>query len=365
MSTPMNPTAICTHLILMVLMIGTLSPANRSLAQPKLQWKIHDMNRPRPPVVTPGQPALPVMPPSNAVVLFDGKDLSQWSATNGDPAKWKVENGYFEVVKGTKDIQTKQAFGDVQLHVEWAAPLPATGKGQGRGNSGVLLMGLYEVQVLDSYQNETYADGQAAAVYGQYPPLANACRPPGEWQAYDIVFRRPRFDTNGTFQKPARITVLHNGILVQDNVELWGRTAWLEYEPYQQHSDKLPLVLQDHGDPVRFRNIWMRELREIDEPGPPSDAFEKVITLSSSVLDRYVGRYEVSPERRFTISREGDRLLANIYGARQFELVANSERKFSLKNTGGFLEFDLNAEGQPVGVTFHLEWSQTRAKKVD
>jgi hypothetical protein len=351
--------------MLMVIMIGALGVSERCWAQPQLQWKIHDMNRPRPPVVTPGQQALPVPAPSDAVVLFDGKDLSQWNSTDGGPPKWKVENGYFEVVKGAKDIQTKQGFGDVQLHVEWAAPVPAIGKGQGRGNSGILLMGLYEVQVLDSYQNETYADGQAAAAYGQYPPLVNACRSPGEWQAYDIVFRRPRFDNDGKLLQPTRLTVFHNGILVQDNVELWGRTAWLEYEPYQVHADKLPLVLQDHGNPVRFRNIWVRELREAGETGPSADASDKLMALAPSVLDRYVGRYEVSAGRHCTITREGDHLLANIYGTRKFELVANSERKFSLKNTGGFLDFDLNAEGKPVGLVFHLEWSQTPAKKVD
>jgi hypothetical protein len=144
-------------------------------------------------------------------------------------------------------------FGDVQLHVEWATPVPASGRGQGRGNSGIFLMGLFEVQVLDSHENETYADGQAGAIYGQHPPRANACLPPGEWQSYDIVFRRPHFHEDGSVARPARITVLHNGILVQDNVTIWGPTTWLQHRAYERQPDKLPISLQDHGNPVRFR----------------------------------------------------------------------------------------------------------------
>jgi hypothetical protein len=193
-------------------------------------------------------------------VLFDGKDLSQWQTPKGEPAKWKVENGYFEVVAGSGDIQTRQAFGDCQLQVEWAAPDPPRGKDQDRGNSGVYLMGLYEVQVLDSYNNETYADGQAAAVYGQYPPLVNAVRPPGQWQTYDIIFHGPRFGADGQLLRRARVTVVHNGVLVQDNVELSGPTAHKQRPPYRVHREKLPLLLQDHSHPVRYRNIWIREL---------------------------------------------------------------------------------------------------------
>lgn len=166
-----------------------------------------------------------------------------------------------EVVKKTGSIRTKQNFGDCQLHIEWAAPLPVVGKGQGRGNSGVFLMDTYELQVLDSYNNRTYADGMAASVYGQFPPLVNACRPPGEWQAFDIIFYRPHFDKNGNLIHPVRMTVLHNGVLVQDNVELLGPTAWKKRVPYKPHPEKMPLSLQDHGNPVRYRNIWIRELK--------------------------------------------------------------------------------------------------------
>lgn len=229
------------------------------------QWAIHDLNRPQPPIVDPGAastPESPGRPPSDAIVLFDGKDLSQWQIGSGEPAKWKVENGYMEVAPRAGSILTRRGFGDCQLHLEWATPLVVKGEGQGRGNSGVLLMGKYEVQVLDSYSNTTYPDGQAAALYGQYPPLVNASRPPGEWQTYDIIFRRPRFDQDGKLVRPARVTVLHNGVVVQDSVGLMGPTTHRARPPYTAHPDQLPLTLQDHGELVRYRNIWIRELPE-------------------------------------------------------------------------------------------------------
>jgi hypothetical protein len=234
------------------------------LAQVDTKWKIHDMNRPVPPVVDAGSASTQDSPgrrPADATVLFDGTDLSKWQHKDGTAAKWKVENGYAEVVAKTGYIYTKQAFGDCQLHVEFREPTPPHGESQERGNSGVFLMGLYEVQVLDSYENKTYADGQASAVYGQYPPLVNASRPPGQWQWYDIVFHGPRFDAGGKLLRPARETVFHNGVLVQDNVELSGPTEHGERPPYKATPEKLPLALQDHGDPVRFRNIWIRELK--------------------------------------------------------------------------------------------------------
>lgn len=237
------------------------APGRQSRQGNMQEWGIHDMNRPQPMVVEPGQEA-PGPAPSDAVILFDGKSASHWRNRDGEPAKWKVEGGYMEVVKGTGSIYSTESFGDCQLHVEWAAPVPAVGDGQNRGNSGIFLMGKYEVQVLDSYQNKTYPDGQAAAIYGQHPPLVNACRPPGQWQSYDIIFRRPRFGSDGKLLTPARVTVIHNGILVQDNVTLTGPTAHKERPPYAAHADKLPISLQDHGDPVRYRNIWARNLPE-------------------------------------------------------------------------------------------------------
>jgi hypothetical protein len=241
-----------------------ISLVQLSTAQAPMKWKIHDPNRPLPPVIDPGTASTQETPgraPSDAVVLFDGKDLSRWADKDGKPAKWKVENGYAEVVAQSGYIYTRDSFGDCQLHVEFAEPSPGVGESQERGNSGVFLMGQYETQVLDSYQNKTYADGQAAAEYGQYPPLVNAARPPAQWQTYDIIFHRPHFK-DGKVTQPARVTVLHNGVLVQDNVELTGPTAHGERPPYKPGPDKLPLALQDHGDPVRYRNIWIRELHE-------------------------------------------------------------------------------------------------------
>jgi hypothetical protein len=234
------------------------------LGQVDTKWKIHDLSRPVPPVITAGTSSTqdsPGNPPSDAVVLFDGKDLSKWQQQDGSAAKWKVENGYVEVVPKTGELRTKEAFGDCQLHVEYREPTPPHGESQERGNSGVFLQGLYEVQVLDSYENRTYADGQASAIYGQYPPQVNAARPPGEWQWYDIVFHGPRFDASGKLLHPARFTVFHNGVLVQDNVELTGPTANGRRPPYKPTPEKLPLALQDHGNPVRYRNIWIRDLK--------------------------------------------------------------------------------------------------------
>jgi hypothetical protein len=245
------------------LSIALLFSAASTQAQTDGKWEIHDLHRPQPAIVTPGtsstQDAAGKVP-SDAVVLFDGKELSQWLDQNGGPAKWKVENGYTEVVPETGYIHTKAPFGDCQLHVEFSEPVPPKGESQERGNSGVFLMGLYEIQVLDSYENKTYPDGQAAAVYGQYPPLVNASRPPGQWQSYDIVFHAPHFDKSGKLLRPARVTVFHNGVLVQDNVEIRGRTAIGDIPTYVPGPDKAPLALQDHGDLVRYRNIWIRPL---------------------------------------------------------------------------------------------------------
>ena len=226
-----------------------------------MTWPVHSTEMPRPAIVTPrGMVASP--PPSDAIVLFDGTDLSNWNVAGkpGTPAGWAIHNGYAEVIAGSGNIQTVQSFGDIQLHIEWATPNPPSGEDQERGNSGAYLMKTYEIQILDSYGNITYADGQAAAVFGEYPPLVNASHPPGEWQSYDIVFHRPHFAADKTLMTPARVTVLHNGILVQDNVTLTGPTSGAARNPYHYHPDRMPLELQDHGFPVRFRNIWVRDL---------------------------------------------------------------------------------------------------------
>ena len=248
---------------LLIFFVVLLLSAVPACAQVDPKWQIHDPNRPLPAVITPGTASTqdtPGKPPSDAFVLFDGSHLSPWLSSDNTPAKWKLENGYMEVVAHTGNIHTKDSYGDCQLHVEFSEPTPPHGESQERGNSGVFLKGEYEIQVLDSYENKTYADGQAAAVYGQYPPLVNAARPPGQWQTYDIIFHGPRFDASGKLLRPARVTVFHNGVLVQDNVELTGPTGHHVRPPYKPGPDKAPLALQDHGDPVRYRNIWIREL---------------------------------------------------------------------------------------------------------
>jgi len=231
-----------------------------SAQNPLGTWPQHSRSRPRPPVVTPAS-LVTVASPSDAVVLFNGTSLARWTHADGVPPRWRMVDGAFEVVRGTGTLSTREGFGDVQLHIEWMSPKPAVGTDQDRGNSGVFFAGgRYEVQILDSYDNVTYADGQAGAVYGQFPPLVNASRPPGEWQSYDIVFIRPRFDASGTLRSPAQLTVLHNGVLVQNAVSLVGPTANGSRPPYEAHPDRLPISLQDHGHPVRFRNIWLRPL---------------------------------------------------------------------------------------------------------
>ena len=231
------------------------------------RWLVHDMNRPAPLVITPGTASTqdqPGQPPSDAIVLFDGTDLSNWVSEQGGPTKWIVRDGYMEPVRRAGGIKTKQAFGSCQLHVEFATPTRVTGSGQRRGNSGVFLMATYEIQVLDSYNNATYPDGQCAALYGRNVPLVNACREPGLWQTYDIIFHRPIFEGNEVVRK-ATFTVFHNGLLVHDHVELTGGTNWIDAHTitnYAPHEDKLPIMLQDHDNPVRFRNIWIRELKD-------------------------------------------------------------------------------------------------------
>jgi hypothetical protein len=213
---------------------------------------------PEPPKVTPGKTENTA--PSDAVVLFNGADANGWQHKNGDAAKWTLNDKALTVKAGSGDIETKQKFGDCQLHIEWKSPAEIKGEGQGRGNSGIFLMGRYELQVLDSYESKTYANGQAASIYKQHIPLVNACKAPGEWQSYDIIFTAPRFGENNRMIEPARITVLHNGVLVQNNVTIWGNTEYIGSPTYQKHAAKESIALQDHGDAVSYRNIWIREL---------------------------------------------------------------------------------------------------------
>ena len=235
---------------------------------PGQPWRVHDCERPQPRIVTPGTASTEAAPgaaPSDAVVLFDGTDLSGWVASrDGAPAPWAVEDGYMEVVPRSGDIQTVEHFGDCQLHIEWRAPDVVKGDSQGRGNSGVFMMGRFEIQVLDCYDNPTYADGTTAALYGQCPPLVNACRQPGEWQTYDIIWLGPRFDGDQVVLA-AHATVLHNGILVHHDKELLGPTRHRQTTQYDPMPETGPLRLQDHGDLVRYRNIWYRPLNDYDE----------------------------------------------------------------------------------------------------
>jgi len=239
---------------------------------PDLPYHVHDPNRPHPRVVTPG--AQPGAAPSDAVMLFDGRDLSNWMSASlntvgfrprPEPTKWKVENGYMETAPGALDLATKEKFGSVQLHVEWAAPAEARGSSQGRGNSGVFLQGLYEVQILDSYENVTYADGQAGAIYGQWPPLVNSSRKPGEWQVYDIVFEAPKFEGQ-KMVTPAYLTVFHNGVVIHNRKAAIGQTVYRRLPTYAPQTNEDSIVLQNHGNPTRFRNIWVRRLGGYDEP---------------------------------------------------------------------------------------------------
>jgi len=231
---------------------------------PGSKWRVHDDTRPRPAVVTPAPEDAPAKPPADAVVLFDGSNLSKWRTAKGEAPPWKVENGYVEVTPKGGDIFTRDEFGDIQLHVEFRAPTPPQGDSQGRGNGGVFLMNQFEVQVLDSYDNVTYADGQAGAIYGQTPPLANASRKPGEWQSFDIFFTAPRFK-DGKVERPPYVTVIHNGVLVQNHTEILGGTRNRNLPGAILPNAKGPIRLQDHNNPTRFRNIWLRPL---DEPRP-------------------------------------------------------------------------------------------------
>jgi len=225
-------------------------------------WKPHDPRHPQPQWVRPARGA---EPPSDAVVLFNGLDLSEWVDNRGQAPHWRIGEGYFESVPGAGSLRTRRAFGNCQVHLEWRVPEAPGGEGQARGNSGVKLMGLYEVQVLDSFRNPTYADGVAGAIYAERPPLVNPSLQPGEWQVFDIIFHAPRFGADGRQIRPATVTVLYNGLVVQDHASISGPTGLNDYgqrPPVKPHPGRLPLLLQEHASTVRFRNIWIRELPE-------------------------------------------------------------------------------------------------------
>jgi hypothetical protein len=329
-----------------------------------IQWKVHDMNRPRPQVVEPVAQALPVPAPKGAIVLFGGNDFSHWTGKNNSDVKWKLEKGYMEIVPGTGGITSKESFGDVFLHVEWASPDEPNRRGQDRGNSGIFFMNQYEMQVLDSYQADTYADGQAGALYGQAPPRFNACKPRGEWNAYDIFFRRPRFSKDSTLLSPARITVMHNGILIQDNEEYKGPTSWLKYLPYKAHADKLPISLQEHNCKVRYRNIWALPLPELTMPDNLYG--DKTIKMPDADLDKYTGTYQRpnTPATIIIAKKNGNLYGDFFYRPGELELVAISAKEFAMKETAGTLTFTFDEKGNATNLVFHLGGEDMPATKV-
>ena len=241
------------------LVLGTIALIATSTAQNRSgDPALTEVWTPVPTIIQPGKTAADA--PSDAIVLFNGKDFSAFIGDQGKQVDWSLDKGEMTVKPGSGAIFTKQEFGDCQLHIEWRTPPVVKGEGQGRGNSGIFLMGKYELQVLDNYKNVTYSNGQAGSIYKQLIPLVNACKQPGEWQTYDIIFTAPRFSYNGRLESPARITVLHNGVLVQNNSTLWGATEFIGIPEYRPHKSKEPIMIQDHGDLVSFRNIWIREL---------------------------------------------------------------------------------------------------------
>ena len=317
------------------LTLGCLVIASSVLrAEPDPNWLGHDRERPMATVIDPGTASTeeqPGKPPSDAIVLFDGTDKSQWVAMDGSPTKWIVHNGALECVPGSGYVRTLESFGDCQLHIEWASPNPPHGVSQDRGNSGVFFgYDRYECQVLDSYQSKTYADGAAGAIYGQYPPLVNAMRPPGQWQTYDIIWTSPRFDADGKLLCKARETVFHNGVLIQNNVELTGPTGWIGRVPYKAHPERMPIALQDHGHPVRYRNVWVREL---------NNPRHREYMLPEAVLDTYVGSYGRAKWNTIKIERLPDGLLSLTLADQKLVLHAMSQTKFFALTTDVQCEF--------------------------
>ncbi len=339
--------------------LGFLAAASAALAGvPDPQWLGHDRERPQPAVVTPctfSSQDQAGVPPSDAIVLFDGKDGSAWVAMDGSPTKWVVKDGALECVPGSGYVRTLQSFGDCQFHVEWAAPVPTHGNSQDRGNSGVFFgFNRYEIQVLDSYDNKTYADGSAASIYGQYPPLVNATRPPGQWQTYDMIWTAPRFDEEGKLVSKARVTVIHNGVLVQNNVEFTGPDPWIGRPPYKAHPERLPIAFQDHGNPVRFRNIWVREL---------GNARHKEFMLPDALLESYVGDYGTGQWNTVKIRRLPDGLLSFTLAGAEVVLHAASPTHFYALTTDVQCEFDFSGPVKKVAVTVGEDFS--RAMKLD
>jgi len=322
-------------------------------AQLTTGWKAHDANRPQPTVVTPADK--PGGAPSDAVVLFDGTDMSKWKSKNGEDAKWKIVDGAMESVPKSGFVVSRDEFGDCQLHVEFASPKNVKKTGQGRGNSGVFLMGDFEVQVLDSFENPTYADGGAGSVYGQYPPQVNASRGPGEWQTYDIIFERPRFGKDGKVSKKARITVLHNGVLIQNAVLAYGPTAWIQHQTYESIKGKTkgPISLQDHGNPVRYRNIWVRHL--VEEKQLPETPYDPVkVELDPDVAAKLVGRYG-----GHNVELKKKKLIFKFHGNAPLEMIPHSTTEYGFKKSAGKMTVKMDDQGNPTSIEVKLDATGT------
>jgi hypothetical protein len=325
-------------------------------------WRVHDMKRPQPEKVDPGTFSgmeLPAKPPSDAIILFDGKDLSKWEGVRGGEAKWLVRDGYFEVVQGTGDIRTIQSFGDCQLHIEWKSPVQSEGK-KYDGNSGIFMMSKYEVQIFDSYGSGVYADGNAGSIYGEYPPDVNVCLPPGDWQVFDIIFHRPHFDNKGDLVKPAIITVLHNGVVVQAGTEILGPTGWMSEGSYKEHANEMPLSLQDHGNPVCFRNVWIRPLpREKQDWGPD---LKEAVTLTGAVKAQLVGVYGKGTPITLEL-REGI-LWAKVASLPFFELISQSENELTGIRVDSRFTIDRDEKQMIKGLTWYRGSTSTYCIKL-
>lgn len=346
-----------TKLILLTA-VGVPSILAAQTCVPGAQPLGHDRNRPLPPVVDPGVPSTPSQAgraPSDAVVLFDGSDLSEWVALNGEPTRWVVKEDAMECLPGSGYVRTLECFGECQLHLEFATPARLKGSSQGRGNSGVFFGGTrYEIQVLDSYENTTYADGSCGAIYNQHPPRVNASRPPGEWQTYDIVWTPPCFADDGSVLSPPRVTAFHNGVLIHQNAELFAETAWLDRPPLQPHPRKLPIALQDHGNPVRYRNIWVRTL------GAPD---RREFQLADALLDSYCGAYEFGEHQVAEVSRHGAGNLLLKYRGVDFVMFAESPTHFFAKTVDVQADFDFSGAEKTVQISVG-EDGGTEATKV-
>jgi len=347
---------------------SSVATAEQPSQVPRGRWKQHSMVRPKPPVVVAQGIATPQPAPADAVVLFGGNALDQWVTDTGEPVAWTVGDGFFEVKPSAGAILTRESFGDVQLHLEWASPAPASGNGQDRGNSGVFLMGRYEIQILDTFQADTYADGQTGAVYGEAPPLFNASLPPGAWQTFDIVFRGPQFSTDGALLTPAFVTVLHNGVAVQNNERIPGPTSWLNTLSYQPHPREAPIRLQDHGQPVRFRNIWVRRLPTRSEPSAELSRPPRTIAKTPAELAAFAGAFQLGDDATkppVTMTVDGNGLIVRFPDRPvDMPIVPVSETVFEFVNTDATIEFETDASGKPGDATMHIGGSTRSLKRV-